>query len=248
MRLRFFLHIAYKGTRYHGWQRQPNVSSVQQTIEDRLSKIFGKKINVHGCGRTDAGVHARSYYLHIDLEVAPDFDLVFRLNKILPNDIVLKAYHQVDDSANAQKDATLRYYEYRFHQVPDPFLNDLSTLVEGELNMVLMEEAIEMIRYANDFRHLCKSPDQYANPKARIDEARLIKKQEEGQYIFRIGANRFLHHMVRLIVGNLLLVAKGKISPQQFYEYLHPEVYPDARPEYFNLADPRGLYLVEVKY
>ena len=85
--MRYFLHIGYDGTNYSGWQSQADAPSVQQTIEEVLSQIFKKEIPIHGCGRTDSGVHASQYILHINLYEDFDFDLKFRMNKNLPDDI-----------------------------------------------------------------------------------------------------------------------------------------------------------------
>ena len=159
---RFFLELAYQGANYHGWQRQPNVPSVQQTIEEALSKMLGNKVIVIGCGRTDAGVHAKSFFAHFDLKAALNdhlreniaanipcffgFDPVHRLNKMLPSDISIMHMMQVPKEIHAQYSAQSRTYEYHFHTHKDPFLAQSSALYDAKkLDYDLIQSALHLI-------------------------------------------------------------------------------------------------------
>ena len=118
---RYFVHMAYDGTPFHGWARQPNSITVQETVEQALSTIYRKSIEVLGCGRTDTGVHASSFYFHVDLEhVIPNF--IFRLNSLLPKSITFYEIHEVHPEAHARFDATKRSYKYIAHGHKSPFL------------------------------------------------------------------------------------------------------------------------------
>ena len=149
--MKYFLHLAYKGTNYHGWQWQPNVISVQQVIEEALAKVFKKeKMSIAGCGRTDAGVHASQYYAQVKIEESFDFDPVFRLNKILPPDIRIYEMIPVVQNMHAQHSPISRCYTYYFHTQPNPFINDVSTFVEQELDFEKMKSAVALLsKYEN---------------------------------------------------------------------------------------------------
>src|SRR5688572_30817384 len=119
--MRFFLDIAYNGTHYHGWQKQLNALSVQEKLEEVLQKLCGAPVETLGSGRTDTGVHARQQIVHIDLNVAPDEKFIFRVNCMLPSDIVLRGVRQVRDDAHARFDALSRRYQYHIQRQADPF-------------------------------------------------------------------------------------------------------------------------------
>ena len=125
--MRYFLELSYKGTNYHGWQYQPNAISVQEKINDGLSKLLKVPINIMGAGRTDAGVHATQMYAHFDMESAFDEEMIlFKLNSYLPDDIVIYRFIKVADKAHTRFDALSRSYEYRIVIGRDPFLLETS--------------------------------------------------------------------------------------------------------------------------
>ena len=127
----YFLHIAYDGSQYRGWQYQPDVTSVQEVIEEKMKKIFKKNITVFGCGRTDAEVHASQYILHIELSEPLDFDLKFRLNKNLPDDISVYDVLPMQDDQHARYDAISRSYDYYIHLYKDPLLSKYSSYYDS---------------------------------------------------------------------------------------------------------------------
>ena len=115
--LRYFIELSYKGTNYHGWQYQPNAITIQELLNNALSTIFRATIDVVGAGRTDSGVHAEQLFAHFDLEYELNLnEVIYKLNSILPNDIVVHAIFEVKDDAHARFDATARSYEYRIYK------------------------------------------------------------------------------------------------------------------------------------
>ena len=123
--MRYFIHLAYHGTAYHGWQIQPNAASVQETLNKAFSVLLQSEMNLMGAGRTDTGVHAREMYAHFDTDTTFDIPtLVHKLNSFLPKDIVIYDIIPVHDDAHTRFDATKRTYEYHIHQFKNPFLDE----------------------------------------------------------------------------------------------------------------------------
>lgn len=243
--MRFFLHLCYKGTVYSGWQTQKSTDkTVQAILENALSKICKHSIKVHGCGRTDAGVHSSQYFAHLDLpEILDQIDIQL-LNLNLPEDIVVFECIQVDSHANAQKDAILRTYNYRFHIKKQAFLNDSSFYYTGPaINFELLREGLNYIGKQQDFSVLCKRPDQYKNTCCLILNTELLQIKE-NQWEINITANRFLQGMVRLIIGNLIEIANGKRKFTELQTCFDQQV----RPEFYTAAYPQGLFLSRVEY
>ena len=143
--MRYFLELAYLGSAYHGWQKQPNAISVQEKIEAALSTLLREPTEVVGAGRTDAGVHARQLYAHFDLEADPGPEFAFRMNSLLPKDIAVKSLHKVDPEAHARFDATSRSYEYHVVMEKDPFSLESAHFVKRELEVEKMNEAAEKL-------------------------------------------------------------------------------------------------------
>jgi len=243
--MKYFLHIAYNGARYRGWQRQPKVSSVQEVLETTIEKMMGEFITCFGCGRTDAGVHASQYFLHIDIEEAFQFDPVFRLNKMLPNDIAVFDVLPMPDTVHARFDAVARTYDYFIHRYKDPFLKQGSSLYPiDDLDVDQMNKAVAVIRQTRDFRSLCKQPDIYKHTNCNIQSAQLFSDEKGDRLRFQITANRFLRGMIRKIVARLIDIGRGKLSVDEFTETLQKkELF-----EYKNNAYPEGLFLSKILY
>ncbi len=239
---RYFLEIAYEGTQYHGWQRQPNGITVQEVLEGALSKLLGETVVVTGQGRTDTGVHATHSYCHLDLEIPLPETLLFRLNLLLPQDIYVYRIFPVPAEAHARFSALSRTYEYHLHTRKDPFLYGRSTYVFYPLSLPLMEEAAEIIRQHEDFASFSRSHTQVKTTICHITEARW--EQHDHRLIFTITANRFLRNMVRAVVGTLLEVGKGRRAAGSIHELLALK----SRSAAGMSAPGFGLYLTEVKY
>ena len=243
--MKFFIHLAYKGTCYFGWQRQPHHLSVQEVLEGALEKMLGKKTNCVGCGRTDTGVHASQFYCHIKVDQAFDFDPVFRLNKMLPDDISIFGFIPVEWDAHAQHDAISRTYTYRIHTKKDAFLSEVSSFyTNANLDVEVMQKAVALLPHYTDYRSFCKQPNLYKNTLCKISEATLSVNGNNGNLIFEITANRFLRGMVRILVGNILEVGYGRMTLSNFEGCLKN----GNKPVHFNAAYPQGLYLSKIVY
>lgn len=245
--MKYLLHLAYRGTNYHGWQRQPQHPSIQQTLEEALEKMLRQKVVCIGCGRTDTGVHASQYFAHIKLpgHLSPTLDPVKRLNQILPEDIAVFKCRPVPADFNAQHDASARSYTYHGHFVKNPFLKHLSGLYgHHPLDFGEMQKATDVLPAISDFRAMCKQPDLYKHTRCQLTRATLAIDHSEHRFRFDFTADRFLRNMVRLLVGNIIEIGTRRLSVEQFEDCLRS----GERPPHFRLAKPEGLYLSGVKY
>ena len=242
--MRYFLELAYNGAAFHGWQRQPQQMSVQQVLEDSFSTILGRPIDIVGCGRTDTGVHASQYFAHF--EYAGDFPKEFlrRINKYLPDDVVIYRLYPVDDNLHARFSAHYRAYRYHVSLVRDPFRQQTVTYYPyaQQLDTGLMQEAAQLLLNYELFAPFCKSGSDVEIP--RCDLYRCEWEFREQEYILHIAANRFLRGMVRLIVGMCLDVGRGKTSLVEVQLAMDNQTRLDRA----NSAPPNGLFLTEVRY
>jgi tRNA pseudouridine38-40 synthase len=218
MAYRYFIHLAYNGVAYGGWQIQPNATTVQQLINDGISAIAADGSNVIGCGRTDAGVSAGSFYAHFDHDKAfsPDIlkKLTFRLNRFLPQDIVIFEIRPVLPGAHARFSAKWREYEYQIIRQKDPFNFHHAYFAHGDLDIEKMNLCAALLSGRQDFQSFSKVNTQVNNYFCEIQKA--IWVEEDHLLKFTIRADRFLRNMVRAIVGTLLDVGRGKISVEEF--------------------------------
>lgn len=243
--MRYFFHIGYNGTNYRGWQRHPYGVNVQQTIEDALQKILKLPAAIVGCGRTDAQVHASQFFFHLDVDHTWEFDLLFRLNKVLPPDIAIFDIIPMEGMPHARYDAVQRSYDYFIHTYKDPFLSSTSSLyLARHLNLEAMKAATALLPLYNDYRFLCLTPADHDSTICQVSSARWHSNKNGDRWRFQISANRYLSRMIRIIVGKLLLVATGALSVDEFESYLALQSAPKA----LTPAYPQGLYLSKVTY
>ena len=241
--MRYFIELSYKGTNYHGWQIQPDASSVQEEITKALATILQEKILLVGAGRTDAGVHASQMFAHVDTVKKLTDDYVHKLNAILPNDIVIKSIKEVSDDTHARFDAVSRTYEYKILLGRDPFLLDITwQLHQKNLQIEKMNEAANLLFKYEDFESFSKVKTDVNTFNCTIMKAVWIL--EDKHLIFHIKANRFLRNMVRAIVGTLLEVGLGKKTVEDFRKIIESKKRSEA-----GLSVPaKGLFLTEVCY
>ncbi|MBN2598480.1 tRNA pseudouridine(38-40) synthase TruA [Labilibaculum sp.] len=242
--MRYFFHIGYKGTEYRGWQRQKNVMSVQEVIEDKLSNLLKEKIVCIGCGRTDAGVHSSQYFFHINTDKIWNDHHLFVLNKILPSDISVYDVFEVDNNNHAQASASKRTYNYFIHTKKNPFLNEISTLYNITPDVDKMAKASSIITKYNDFRALCKSPDSHNHTRCNIFSVKFFTDASKTNFRLEISANRFLRGMIRILVHELIEVGTGQKSIDEFEEMIKNKT----PQQFLNIAHPQGLYLSQVQY
>jgi tRNA pseudouridine38-40 synthase len=243
--VRYFLHLAYDGTRYHGWQVQPNTLTVQQELDRCLSQVLRQPVFCLGSGRTDTGVHASHQVAHFEAELPETLDiktLLYRLNRALPPDIAAYALHPVPPQAHARFSADARTYEYYVRQVPDPFSVGRALYLDLDLDVASMNEAAAHLLGSRDFTAFSKVKGGENHYVCVVYEAGW--HQMPGGLVFRIRANRFVRGMVRLVVGTLLSVGRGKITPAQFQQILWAQSRVDAS----GAAPAQGLYLSRVEY
>lgn len=237
----------YDGTHYVGWQIQPNGMSVQQKLTDAFSTVLNENIDITGCGRTDAGVHASHFVAHFDysnkLTLAELEQLCFKLNRFLPNDISLQSIIPVDVNFHARFDATSRTYNYYISQKKNPFAINNSWFLYGPLNLELMNEASKKLFDFTDFSCFSKSKTQVKTNNCKIYEA-YWTINEKGLLVFTIKADRFLRNMVRAIVGTLVEIGKKKKTIDDFVAIIESKNRSNAG----SSVPAKGLFLSFVAY
>ncbi len=242
---RYFMYLSYKGTRYHGWQRQTNASSVQQTLEEALSRLAGEIVEVTGAGRTDTGVHASCYVAHFDIGrnanvTSPDF--LYHLNALLPHDIAVSRIIEVPDGMHARFSAVEREYKYYITTVKNPFITETAFQHTAPLNIDKMNEAASKLLGYDDFTSFAKLHSDNKTNICKVTKAEFAK--DGPMIIFTITADRFLRNMVRAIVGSLIDVGRGKISVEDFEEIIRSK----DRARASGSAMAHGLFLSDIKY
>jgi tRNA pseudouridine38-40 synthase len=245
--MRYFLELSYNGANYRGWQRQRDAPSVQQTLEEALSTLLGDRTDVTGAGRTDTGVHAAHYVAHFDtpteIEAGGEAQFLYRLNSILPPDIATKSLRAVADDAHARFDARQREYTYYILPFKEPFRTGVAWQYTVPLDVEAMNRAAAHLLEARDFTTFAKLGGGNKTNLCRVSKAEW-RREADGGLVFTIRADRFLRNMVRAIVGTLVDVGRGKLSPEGFIALT------DARD--LSLASggapAHGLFLTDITY
>ena len=254
--MRFFIKFQYNGTNYHGWQSQPNASSIQQTLTQALSTVLNTPITLMGAGRTDTGVHAKIMYAHFDLSNDSSVGAALaaalntttlqttthKLNSLLPKDISVTQIIKVDNEAHARFDAKKRTYQYHINTQKDPFLEHQSWYYKQPLDLNLMNQAADILLNHTNFQSFSKVNTDVNTFNCKITQAHW--QQENGNLIFTISADRFLRNMVRAIVGTLIKVGLKKITPQDFTAIIQSQ---DRTQAGFSVP-AHGLYLTDIQY
>lgn len=241
--MRYFFEIMYDGTNYSGWQNQANAVGVQQIVEETLSKLLREKTAIVGSGRTDAGVHCKQQFFHVDTEkkiVAND--LMIRINSFLPKDIAIRSIQSVQPDAHARYDARERSYEYFITTKKNPLLTGRACYFFKKVDLEIMNQAAALLVGEHDFTSFSKVKTDVHHFRCTIKKAKWIRKGD--LFVFNITANRFLRGMVRAIVGTLLEVGAQKISLKEFQAIIESK---DRRKAGMNVP-ANGLYLSKVKY
>jgi tRNA pseudouridine38-40 synthase len=242
--VRLFAQISYKGKHYHGWQNQPNAITVQSATEKAFNVVLREtEFNCTGCGRTDSGVHAKQFYFHFDTNEKVDVDkLVFKVNAILPEDIVVHRLIDVPEGSHTRFDAVSRTYQYYIHQKKNPFLTDISYYNTRRLDLEAMNEACSCLLNYADFTSFSKVNTETKTNNCDIKKA--LWKLEGESLVFEITANRFLRNMVRAIVGTMIEVGVGKITIDQFEKIIENK----DRGKAGTSVPGHGLFLTKVSY
>lgn len=210
----FLLTLAYNGTQFAGFQVQKNARTVQSVMQDAIEVLYGSRLPVVGCSRTDAGVHALDYKLtyHADDRLKPE-RIPAALNAHLPDDIAVKAAAVVPDDFHVRHDVYEKEYEYVIVNTPhrDPFSVNTALHYRRPLDADLLDRAAQAFVGTHDFRAFMASGSDIADTTRTV---RSVSVTRAGDYVYlRIAADGFLYNMVRIFVGTMLAVAEGKVAP-----------------------------------
>lgn len=240
---RYFLELFYKGTNYSGFQSQHNT---EQTIQAELEKAFEilqkNKVALVSSSRTDAGVHALQNYFHFDYagEIHPQF--VYKMNAILPADIVVKSISLVSSDAHSRFDAISREYKYFIYAKKDPFLQDRAFYFPYKLDIERLKQSAGIIKRYTDFTSFSKRNTQVKTFECRIIESEWL--HENDCLVYHVKANRFLRGMVRALTATMLKIGRNKITIDEFVRIIEAKDCTQA-----SFAVPaHGLFLVKVEY
>ncbi|MEZ5047702.1 MAG: tRNA pseudouridine(38-40) synthase TruA [Chitinophagaceae bacterium] len=242
MSKRYFAEIAYLGTAYHGFQKQLNAKSIQQTVDEALQIVLKHKIESTTSSRTDAGVHAKQNYLQFDFEGQITDSFLYNVNAILPDDIVLKQLYEVPLHIHARFDAIGRKYLYQINTKKNPFLQDRAWYYPYPISVNKLQEFANCLIQKTDFSTFAK---KHANNKTSICSIHVAKWWKKEQTIlFEVEGNRFLRGMVRGLVATQLMAMRKNWSVDRFQQIIHEKNNAHA---FFN-APAKALFLQEVKF
>lgn len=239
------LTIEYDGTRYHGWQSQKNADrTVQGALVRAADELFGAEVSLGGAGRTDAGVHALAQVAHLKAARAmPPLEIERGLNDRLPFDIHVLSVEPAAATFHARHDAAARSYVYRISRRRTAFDKRLVWWVKDRLDVAAMRDAAASLPGRHDFASFCENAEGQESTVVEVDSAAIA--DAGGEIRFTIAASHFLWKMVRRIVGALVEVGRGHLSPQDFRKLVdHPR--PGATAAW--TAPPSGLFLEKVVY
>ena len=217
---RFFINLSYNGKNYCGWQIQPNAVSVQQTLQESLSTLMRKIIDIVGAGRTDSGVHARNMIAHFDWDgdAFDNDELCMKMNRFLPKDISIHSIKEVTSDAHARFSAISRTYSYTVTTKKDAFLYDYKYRLFFKPDIEVMNHLCNILLETDDFTSFSKL---HTDVKTNICNVKYARWEQNGDdFVFTIQADRFLRNMVRSIVGTLLQAGRGRLSESEFRQII----------------------------
>jgi tRNA pseudouridine38-40 synthase len=240
---RYFLELMYKGTGYSGFQVQKNApNTVQEAIEKAFAILQKQVVTMTGSSRTDAGVHALQNFFHFEFEGSINGHFKYKMNAILPKDIVVKNIYPVQPEAHCRFDAIARSYNYHIYRNKNPFLSDRAHYFPYALDIEKMQEAAAILKLYTDFTSFSKRNTQVKTFLCAIAESEW--RQDGEQMIYHVKANRFLRGMVRGLTGTMLQAGRNKISIEQFKKIIEAR---DCRLADFSVPG-HGLFLTKVEY
>ena len=239
------LIMAYDGTNYHGFQTQKNGITIQETVENALEKFLGEKTVIYGCGRTDAGVHAKKYYFNFHTSsTVPADKFPFALKPFLPEDIVLKKGEEVKCDFHSRFNVKKKTYVYKIlnSRFPDPFMRNYAFHFPHTLDTEKMKEACEYIKGTHDFKAFMASGGQVKTTVRTVYDLSIVKENDVISVF--ATANGFLYNMVRIITGTLIAVGNGKLDKEDIKKALEN----NNRSILGVTVPPEGLYMYDIEY
>lgn len=244
MNYRYFIELQFKGKKFHGWQFQPDATTVQGELNDKLSLLVNRQIETVGAGRTDSGVHARYFVAHFDMDVKINnlSKLVHKLNNFLHKDICIIGIHPVSNDSHARFSALSRTYKYYISDRKDVFRRDAAWQLFSKLDLDTMNAGASEILKHSDFTSFSKLHTDVKTNTCKISTS--YWKRKEHMLIYTITADRFLRNMVRSIVGTLIRMGKGKLSIDDFIEIIKSK----DRSKAGESAPAQGLFLYDIEY
>jgi len=241
--LRYFIELSYNGKAYHGWQYQPNAISVQEVIEDALTKLLKETTRIVGAGRTDAGVHAKQMFAHFESNAAFSIEkLKFKMNSFLPKDIAIHDIFEVNETAHARFDALSRTYNYRISTKKNVFEYDQSYFMRHDLDIDKMNAASKILFEYENFKCFSRSNTDVKTYNCTMMTAKWTI--EGSELVFTIKANRFLRNMVRAIVGTMVDIGLGKKELLNLHEIIKSQ----DRTKAGTSVPGHALYLTKIEY
>lgn len=239
---RYFLEVSYKGTNYSGFQSQENANTVQAEVEKAFKTLHKTEIVLTGSSRTDSGVHAIQNFFHFDFEGIINPQFTYKINAILPNDIVVRSIKLVSPEAHCRFDATSREYRYYIYRHKNPFLKDRAYYFPYKLDLQKMQEAAGILMEYQDFTSFSKRNTQVKSFQCIIIKSNWL--YEDNCILYNVQANRFLRGMVRALTATMLKVGRGKLSLEDFRKIIDAKDCTKA-----SFAVPgHGLFLQSVQY
>ena len=239
---RYFIEVGYKGTLYSGFQKQENANSIQTEVEKAFAVFQRETVELTGSSRTDTGVHAIQNYFHFDYagKIHPQF--VYKINAILPPDIVVKNIYPVAPEAHSRFDAVSREYSYFVYSSKDPFLQGRAYYFPYTLDLEKLQQAALVVAEYTDFTSFAKRNTQVKTFTCTIQKSEWVM---EGECLaYHVKANRFLRGMVRGLTGTMLLVGRGKMTLGELRIVIEAK---DCTKADFSVPG-WGLFLVKVNY
>lgn len=241
---RYLLKIAYDGTAYHGWQVQPGVVTIQETIQNGLYKILQKEIGVTGCSRTDAGVHAKEFYCHLDCDDNIPKDAFLRgLNSVLPSDISVLHAKIVPSDFHARYDAKGKNYIYNFYYGnTNPFYERYALRLDRKIDLSVANEFCKTVVGKHDFYGFSSSGRTVEDTVRTVTDCKIYAERDFVK--FDISADGFLYNMVRILVGTAIGVSYGRFNTDvaiKIFDTKNRSLAGDT-------VSPKGLFLNKVFY
>ena len=242
---RLLITIKYDGSAYHGWQVQSNAVTVQEVFQNAVEKVFGKRLDVKGCSRTDSGVHANMYCLSIDTDMnIENENVVLALNTFLPKDIAAVSCKEVDADFHPRYSCKSKEYVYKIYngKIRNPFLEKYAFHYRYPIDVELLNSEAQAFVGTHDFSGFCSVKSDVEDT-VRTVKSISVYREDEMVYI-KVEADGFLYNMVRIMVGTLLFINEGKIKNGELSAVIESK----NRNKAGKTAQPQGLYLNKINY